>query len=379
MSTIAVLTEQRFAETVAANGGRVYRVGGCVRDAMMGVTPKDIDFCVVGMVKKNFKVLFPEVEEIGKTFPVFRLLIDGNKCEVAFARTERKSGSGYKGFKISSNPRVTIEDDLFRRDTTVNSIAIDSLTGEIIDPFHGCRDIQAGILRATSEHFSDDPLRALRLAGQSARLAFAVEENTLVLARAVGRELAEEPPERLLAEFRKVLEGAKSPAIFFQVLHRADLLATAFPEVAALAGPDFAAAMEQLDRTSQAAQESKLRFAVLGFTMSKKSLLDWNQRMTLPGEWLESAITAGKVKELLLQPNPENLVMAINLLRRGSLKVCEFDILAQGASLKVPELCSLQAAMLLPNDPVPKELKGKEISEWFRNRHIAAIRQVLNG
>lgn len=379
MSTVAEMTEQRFAEVIAANGGRAYRVGGCVRDALMGVTPKDIDFCVVGMVKKNFKVLFPEVEEVGKNFPVFRLLIDGKKCEVAFARTERKSGSGYKGFKISSNPKVTIEDDLFRRDTTVNSIAIDCLTGELIDPFHGCRDIQAGILRATSEHFADDPLRALRLAGHSARLAFAVEENTLALAREAGRELAEEPPERLLAEFRKVLTGAQYPAVFFQVLHRADLLAIAFPAVAALAGPVFAAAMEQLDRTAQATPDSKLRFAVLGFTMSKEGLLDWNQRMTLPGDWLEAAITAGRMKELLLQPNPENLVTAINLLRRGSLKVSEFDILAKSASLKVPELDSLQAAILLPNNPVPKDLKGREISEWLRNRHIAAIQQVLNG
>lgn len=374
-----MLTEQTFAETVAANGGRVYRVGGCVRDTLMGVVPKDIDFCVAGMVKKNFKVLFPEVEEIGKTFPVFRLLIDEKKCEVAFARTERKTGSGYKGFKISSNPKVTIQDDLYRRDTTVNSIAVDCLTGEVIDPFQGRQDIEAGILRATSEHFSDDPMRALRLAGQSARLGFTVEENTLALASAVGGELAEEPSERLVAELTKVLEGARLPAGFFRVLHKADLLQIAFPEIAALSNQAFDETMEQLDLAAQVTHESKLRFAVLGFTLNKEALLRWNHSMTLPGDWVEAAAMAGKVKGLLSQPTPENVVAAINQLRRGSLSISEFDILAKGSRLNVPELGPLQAAItLLPGEAVPKDLKGKEIGEWFKIKHIAAIRQKLN-
>lgn len=374
-----MLTEQTFAETVAANGGRVYRVGGCVRDTLMGVVPKDIDFCVAGMVKKNFKVLFPEVEEIGKTFPVFRLLIDGKKCEVAFARTERKTGSGYKGFKISSNPKVTIQDDLYRRDTTVNSIAVDSLTGELIDPFQGRQDIKAGILRATSEHFSDDPMRALRLAGQSARLGFTVEENTLALARAVGGELAEEPSERLVAELTKVLEGARLPAGFFKVLHKADLLQIAFPEIASLSSNAFDEAMEQLDLAARVTHEPKLRFAALGLTLSKETLLRWNHSMTLPGDWIEAAAMVGKIKGLLSQPTPENVVTAINQLRRGSLSISEFDILAKGVRMNVPELGPLQAAItLLPGEAVPKDLKGKEIGEWFKIKHIAAIRQMLN-
>jgi tRNA nucleotidyltransferase (CCA-adding enzyme) len=374
-----MLTEQTFAETVAANGGRVYRVGGCVRDTLMGVVPKDIDFCVAGMVKKNFKVLFPEVEEIGKSFPVFRLLIDGKKCEVAFARTERKEGSGYKGFKISSNPKVTIQDDLYRRDTTVNSMAVDCLTGELIDPFQGRQDIKAGILRATSEHFSDDPMRALRLAGQSARLGFTVEENTLALARAVGGELAEEPSERLITELTKVLEGARLPADFFKVLHKADLLQIAFPEVAKLSSQVFDETMEQLDLAAQVTHEPKLRFAALGFTLSKETLLRWNHSMTLPGDWVEAAAMAGKIKGLLSQPTPENVVAAINQLRRGSLSISEFDILAKGVRLNVPELNPLQAAItLLPGEAIPKDLKGKEIGEWYKIKHIAAIRQMLN-
>lgn len=136
------------------------------------------------MVKKNFKLLFPDAQEWGKSFPVFRLLIDGRRCEVAFARTEpQKVSSGYKGFKVASNPKITIQEDLFRRDTTVNSIAIDSLTGEIIDPFHGIRDIENKILRATGRHFGDDPIRALRLAGQAARFGFEIDSDTVTLAK----------------------------------------------------------------------------------------------------------------------------------------------------------------------------------------------------
>ena len=204
-----LVTERSFAETIAANGGRVYRVGGCVRDQFMGVLPKDIDFSIVGMVKKNFKLLFPDAEEYGKSFPVFRLFIDGVKCELAFARTERKVSSGYKGFKISSKPKITIQEDLSRRDTTVNSIAMDCLTGEIIDPFGGIEDIRTKILRATSEHFVDDPMRALRLAGQSARLGFKIDDGTLTLASLLANELGDEPPERMLIELTKVLSQAQ--------------------------------------------------------------------------------------------------------------------------------------------------------------------------
>jgi tRNA nucleotidyltransferase (CCA-adding enzyme) len=207
MST-SVLTEKGFAEIIAKNGGRVFRVGGCVRDSLMGLTPKDIDFSIVGMVKKNFKILFPEAEECGKSFSVFRLAIDGIKREVAFARTERKVGSGYKGIKVSTKPKITIEEDLFRRDTTVNSIALDSLTGEIIDPFHGRKDIEAKVLRATSQHFSNDPMRAVRLTGQSARFGFAIDRDTLPLVIAAAEELAHEPVDRMLAELGKVLSEA---------------------------------------------------------------------------------------------------------------------------------------------------------------------------
>ena len=371
-----VITEQTFAETILANGGRLYRVGGCVRDKVRGMTPQDIDFCVVGMVKKNFKVLFPEAEECGKSFPVFRLPIDGRQCEVAFARTERKAGSGYKGFKIASNPKITIEEDLFRRDTTVNSIAVDSLTGEVIDPFHGIQDIKNKLLRATSPHFVDDPIRALRLAGQAARLDFAIDDNTLVLASTAADELGDEPAERVLAELTKVLKEAPAPARFFKVLVQSNLLQHVFEEMADLSTEKFAIAMDKLDLVAKATSSPKLRFAALGLVLDSKRLSHWNSRMTLPGDWLTAATTASKMLTLLEIPNPENIVTAIDSLRRGSLTVEEFDILSQAVELHIPALSPFKELLTLSPDVVPDELKGKAIGEWLRQKHHKIIAEA---
>jgi tRNA nucleotidyltransferase (CCA-adding enzyme) len=371
-----VLTERVFAETILASGGRLYRVGGCVLDMVRGITPKDVDFCVVGMVKKSFKVLFPDAEECGKYFPVFRLCIDGKRCEVAFARTERKVGSGHKGFKIQSNPKVTIQEDLFRRDTTVNSIAIDSLTGEIIDPLNGIQDIRNKILRATGRHFADDPIRALRLAGQSARLGFEIDADTLTLANAVADELGDEPAERVLAELARVLNEAPAPARFFKVLVQSNLLQIVFKEIADLSSGNFDRAMSSLDAVAKATSSPKLRFATLGLVLNQESLSRWNSRMTLPGEWINAAAVVGKTTALLQLSNQERIVAAIDGLRRGSLTVEEFDIISQAVELNIPALSPFKALLTLSQDVAPNELKGKDISEWFRQKHIEAITKV---
>jgi tRNA nucleotidyltransferase (CCA-adding enzyme) len=374
----SLLTEQEFAETIAANGGRVYRVGGCVRDKLMGITPKDIDFCIVGMVRKNFINLFPNAEECGKSFPVFRLSVDGTKCEIAFARTERKVGCGHKGFKVASNPKITIIDDLFRRDTTVNSIAVDCLTGEIIDPFNGIQDIHSGILKATSHHFSDDPLRALRLAGQAARLGFKIEPNTVALASAVAGELIDEPTERILIELTKVLAQAPAPAIFFKVLAQANLLQSTFSEIANLSTQDYEIAMAKLDAVAKVTRQSKLRFAALGLVMDSDRLSCWNSKMTLPGDWLNSAVAVSKITTLLKIPSPENIVEAINGLRRGALSTAEFDLVAKEAGLHIPALSPFKASMALLQDNIaPDTVKGKAIGEWLRQKHIQAIAKLL--
>jgi len=372
-----LLTERAFAETIAANGGRVFRVGGCVRDQFMGITPQDLDFCIVGMVKKNFKEIFPAAKECGKSFPVFHLAIDGITCELAFARTERKVGPGYKGFKVSSKPKVTIQDDLFRRDTTVNSIAMDCLTGEIVDPFNGAQDIKDKILRATSPHFVDDPMRALRLAGQSARLDFKIDSETLPLASGVIDELGDEPKERMLIELTKVLAQAQQPGTFFEVLLETKLLPITFKEISDLNHADFKIAMTSLNGVAKISSCPKLRFAALGLVLDKEGLSRWNSSMTLPSDWFDAAVTVGKMVVLLTNPSPEDIVTAINSLRRGALGVEDFDLIMKGAALHVLPLSPFKAAMASLSADVPKTLIGKEIGEWLKQKHIELISNLL--
>lgn len=372
-----ILTEKTFAETIAAHGGRAFRVGGCVRDQFMGIIPKDIDFCVVGMVKKNFKEIFPTAKECGKTFPVFLLEIDSVKCEVAFARTERKVEPGYKGFRVSAKPKVTIEEDLFRRDTRINSIAMDCLTGEIIDPYDGVQDIAAKRLRATGSHFSDDPMRALRLAGQSARFAFTIDEETLSLATAVRDELHQEPKERMLMELTKVLALAEEPGIFFKVLMETNLLEITFKELADLSATKFELIIASLNNVAKITTIPKLRFAVLGCVLDAEALVRWNQMMTLPGDWLDAAMKVNKMVTLLTKPNPEEIVAMINELRRGSLSIEEFDTIAKYAGLSIPLLSPFKLAISSTPTAIPKTLQGKEIGEWLRKQHVEIISRLL--
>lgn len=371
-----LLSEQVFAETIAMNGGRLYRVGGCVRDTLRGVTPKDIDYCIVGMVKKKFKQLFPAALECGGDFPVFRLPIDGVRSEVAFARTERKEGSGYKGFKVQSNPKITIVQDLLRRDTTVNSIAIDSITGEVIDPVHGLQDVKDGILRATGKHFPEDPIRAIRLASQAACLGFTVDNDTLALAASTASELANEPVERIFSEFAKVLTEAWEPARFFKVLAETHLLQITFAQMSELRADELVRAMAKLDLVAKATEKPKLRFATLGLVLSKEQLTRWNSRVTLPGDWLESAVTIDRTVKLLANITPETIVDAINGLRRGSMSVEEFDCISKAVGLTLPALKPLKASMAVPPDEaIPEKLKGKELGEWLRHKQIEAVKQ----
>ncbi|MEG6586578.1 polynucleotide adenylyltransferase [Dendrosporobacter sp. 1207_IL3150] len=373
----SALTEIDFAEVIAKNGGRAFRVGGSVRDSFMGRPSKDIDYSVVGMVRKKFKILFPEAEDMGKAFPVFHLVIGGIKREVAFARTEQKVGD-YKGFKISAKPKITVEEDLFRRDTTVNSIALDILTGEIIDPFHGIEDIKAKVLRATGQHFCDDPMRALRLAGQSARFGFTIDCDTLPLAMAAQEELAHEPVERMIHELSIVLSEAAEPGRFFKVLAETRLLQITFKEISDLSMGEFERVVNGLDSVAKATQNSKVRFATFGLVLNKERLELWNNRMKLPGGWLDAAITVNQTIGILEHPTPDKIVDTINTLRRGSLTIEEFDLISNAAGLKIPQLAPLKAIMVLPKGVVvPTTLQGKEIGEWLRKKHVEKISKEI--
>ncbi|MGP7734639.1 multifunctional CCA addition/repair protein [Oceanimonas smirnovii] len=213
----------------------IYLVGGAVRDALLQLPVYDRDYVVVGATPEQ--LLRQGYQQVGKDFPVF--LHPGNKHEYALARTERKAGTGYTGFICDFGPEVTLEEDLRRRDLTINAIAR-SGTNELIDPYGGVADIQARVLRHVSDAFSEDPLRVLRVARFAARFhhlgfTLAEETQTLMTAMAAGGELATLTPERVWKETEKAL-ASDNPQVFFEVLRECGALAVLFPEVDALFG-----------------------------------------------------------------------------------------------------------------------------------------------
>jgi tRNA nucleotidyltransferase (CCA-adding enzyme) len=211
---------------------KVYRVGGSVRDELLGLAVKDHDYVVVGsspeqMVELGFR-------PVGKEFPVF--LHPETKEEYALARTERKTGRGYKGFTVYTAPEVTLEQDLARRDLTINAIARDE-DGNLLDPFHGARDLQRGVLRHVSPAFAEDPVRVLRVARFAARFAFEIAPETVALMRHM---VAEGEVDHLVAEraWQEIARGLMEPrpSLMFEALRSCGALARILPEIDALFG-----------------------------------------------------------------------------------------------------------------------------------------------
>lgn len=206
---------------------KTYLVGGSVRDLLLGIKPKDRDYVVVGSTPEEMISL--GYKKVGSDFPVF--LHPTTSDEYALARTERKSGNGYKGFETDFNSTITLEMDSSRRDLTMNSIAQDLETGEIIDYFNGREDLKNGILRHVSESFSEDPLRVLRVARFAARYDFKVAPETMQLMKELvsSGEMLHLTPERVWNETEKAL-GEEYPAIYFKVLKECGALQVLFPE-----------------------------------------------------------------------------------------------------------------------------------------------------
>lgn len=222
---------QKIATMIKEAGGRLYLVGGAVRDEMMGRKVEDKDYCVTGLNRNEFEKLFPNVIIRGKDFAVYD--IEGR--EFALARKERKTGAGHKKFEIQTNSTITIKEDLARRDITINSIAKDILTEELIDPYHGIEDIKNKVIRMTTDAFSEDPLRVYRVARFAATLNFEVETSTIEKMKQLKPELGSLSAERVFSEFRKALDSNK-PSKFFNTLKKAEILEVHFKEVHDLIG-----------------------------------------------------------------------------------------------------------------------------------------------
>lgn len=214
---------------------RIYLVGGAVRDKLLEIPTKDHDWVVVGSAPDELISL--GFKQVGSAFPVF--LHPDTKEEYALARTERKIGPGYTGFETTFDSSVTLEQDLERRDLTINAIA-QNQTGELIDPFNGQKDLKNRILRHVSPAFKEDPLRVLRVARFAARfshLGFTIAPETIDLIEEISTsgELEHLVSERIWTEMSRALVEP-SPSEFFRVLRRVDALKTVFPELDKLFG-----------------------------------------------------------------------------------------------------------------------------------------------
>ena len=257
----------------------IYLVGGAVRDELLGLEPGERDWVVVGatpdeMLARGFRA-------VGRDFPVF--LDPESNEEHALARTERKTAPGYRGFAVHASPEVTLEEDLRRRDLTINAMARDA-QGHLIDPYGGRRDLELRILRHVSGAFVEDPLRVLRIARFAARftsLGFTIADETLALMRdiAASGEMDALVPERVWQETRRAL-GESRPDVFFATLRDCGALVKVFPEVDALFGvpqpakwhPEIDTGVHTLMVLRQAAALSDdlaVRFAALTHDLGK--------------------------------------------------------------------------------------------------------------
>lgn len=258
---------------------KIYLVGGAVRDNLLKQTVVDKDYMVVGSSVEEMLAL--GYQQVGKDFPVF--LHPKTQQEYALARTERKTGNGYQGFSCDASKAVTLEDDLLRRDLTINAIAQDE-QGTLYDPYNGAADIEAKILRHVSAAFVEDPLRVLRVARFAARfnhLGFTIASETLQLMTDIANsgELEHLTPERVWQECDKAL-SSQNPQIFFEVLRQCQALKVLFPEIDSLFGvpqpekwhPEIDTGIHTLmvlQQTSLLTDNKAVRFAALVHDVGK--------------------------------------------------------------------------------------------------------------
>jgi len=267
----------------------IYLVGGAVRDELLGRPVKERDWVVVGAAPEQMLAL--GYKPVGKDFPVFIHPQSGE--EYALARTERKSGRGYSGFTFHAAADVTLQDDLRRRDLTINAIAKSS-EGELIDPFHGQQDLRAGWLRHVSDAFVEDPVRLLRVARFTTTLTeFNVHPSTLTLLKRMvsSGEVNYLVPERMFREFERAL-GNEAPQRFFEILMQCLALAVIFPELA-----DYNPLLPLLKKATAITTDTTLRYATMLGDLDENTIKSLCQRLRVPRDYRELALLVSRHKK----------------------------------------------------------------------------------
>jgi tRNA nucleotidyltransferase (CCA-adding enzyme) len=281
----------------------IYLVGGAVRDKLLGLAVKERDWVVVGATPKE--MLNSGFRKVGRDFPVF--LHPKTNEEYALARTERKTGKGYIEFICYSDPSVTLEEDLKRRDLTINAIA-QAQDGKIIDPYGGCKDLKKCILRHVSPAFAEDPVRILRLARFTARLNnFKVHKTTnkLMQDMLAKGEVDALVPERVWQELEKALSGP-SPERFFETLKKCQVLQKLFPEISS----NFTPIKKSLKRIVQSSPDTTVRFAALAFSLEEEEIKQLCKKYRIPKAYKELSLLVNKFKNKLgpLSKNNEGII-----------------------------------------------------------------------
>lgn len=321
---------------------KTYLVGGAVRDTLLNAPIYDRDWVVVGATQQS--MLDKGFIQVGKDFPVF--LHSDTKEEYALARTERKSGQGYNGFVCDFNQDITLEQDLLRRDLTINAIALDD-EGHFIDPYHGIDDLKQRILRHVSPAFAEDPLRVLRVARFAAKYAhygFTIAPETLQLMTQIvsSGEINHLTPERVWKETEKALT-TEDPQVFFEVLRSCNALAILFPELNNLFGipqpekwhPEIDSGIHTLLALKQATyltNDVEVRFAVLCH--------DFGKALTLPKQLLHHAEQA-KEGITLVNKLCERLKIANNYKKIACMVCRYYDEIHDIDKLSAEELVAL--------------------------------------
>ncbi|HEY0686858.1 MAG TPA: multifunctional CCA addition/repair protein [Steroidobacter sp.] len=401
----------------------IYLVGGAVRDELLGLAVRERDWVVVGA--RPEELLAEGFKAVGKDFPVFLHPETGE--EYALARTERKTGPGYRGFDTMFSPDVTLEQDLERRDLTINAIARDEATGQLVDPFHGQRDLQERWLRHVSPAFIEDPVRVLRLARFAARFAplgFRVAPETMELVREIAArgELDALVPERVWQETQRALE-MPAPRQFFEVLREGNALPVIFPEVHALFGvpqpeqwhPEIDTGLHTmmvLDQATQLSNDPIVRFAALTHDLGKAAtpthelprhvrheergvgiVEEMCDRLRIPNAYRELGVLVSKYhlhmhKVTELRPNTVlELLENLDAFRRPArfeqfLLACEAD--ARGRKgleqrdYPQPQYLSGArkiAASVMLSEEERAGLQGFEIAKRLHDKRVRALKQ----
>ncbi|ARN74298.1 multifunctional CCA tRNA nucleotidyl transferase/2'3'-cyclic phosphodiesterase/2'nucleotidase/phosphatase [Oceanicoccus sagamiensis] len=359
---------------------KTYLVGGAVRDKLLGVPYHEHDWVVVGATPED--LLSQGYQAVGKDFPVF--LHPETKEEYALARTERKSGPGYTGFDCYASPDVTLEEDLIRRDLTINAMAEDN-DGSIIDPYGGQRDLEKKYLRHVSAAFIEDPLRVLRIARFYARyhyLGFQIADETLQLMQTIstGDELLALPAERVWKEMEKALRE-QSPQQFFIALQQTKALDKLMPELSLLTAEQFSIV--------QKASEHKLsltRFALLLSQLDTHSAETLCEKIKAPKEYKELAMLLARHQQYdsEIVNRAEVLLDTLEQLdpfRREQrfehfLQCCELKFDSPRTTQQLRD-AFIACKAINAGELAKQGLKGKAIAKALYSLRLEAIHQLL--